>query len=133
MKFRHYLIGIVVAVTMVGCTSKDTIPPIPPKSKVAVEGQIRTYAEMEDKLNSIRNPIGGEKIGKQKRGMSSEVDTLLRDTRRYKGTISRFEKAQLLALKKVKRHRKRKQKFKKVIKKDTIEKVNEYENQLKYY
>jgi len=134
MKFRDYLMGAVLVVMTVGCTSKDTIPPMPPKSETTVESTVRTYAEMESKLSSIRNPIGGEKIGKQKRGMSTEVDTLLNDTKKYRGKISRFEKAQLLALSKMKKHKKyRKMRVAKTKKKNTIDMVNEYENKLKYY
>ena len=140
---KKYVIGGVLALLFVGCTGKDKIPPMPPKSeKTAIEEQ-RTIAQMQEKLENIRNPIVGENISEQKRDAKQEIDRLIGDASRYKKEVSSFEKAQLLAYKKAKKtyHHKLKKSGKKVKKstqvtkpkKETIDMVNEYENRLKYY
>jgi len=141
MKLKQYISTTLLVFMIAGCTGKDKVPPMPPKNDKKEDLKVRTYTEMENKLDSIRNPIGGEKIGEQKRDMSENVDTLLNETNSYKQSISRFEKAQLLALKKTKKHRlykkSRQAKVEKIKaekkKKDTIDMVNVYENKLKYY
>ena len=137
--FKNYVLVGVLALMFVGCTGKDTIPPMPPKDKEAVIEEIRTIDQLQSKLERIRNPIEGENVGKQKRDARKEVDTLLGDAKQYKKKVFRFEKAQLLAYKKAKKSYKHKLKRsgkkikKKLVKKETINMVNEYENKLKYY
>jgi len=141
--FGRYVVVGICAVWLVGCTGKDTIPPMPPKSEKTQLEESRTLADMQSKLERIRNPIEGENISEQKRDARDEIDTLLGDAQSYKGKVSRFEKAQLSALKnakksykhKLKKHRKKQAKAIVVYKKnkDTIDMVNEYENKLKYY
>ena len=140
---KRYVMAGVLIVMVAGCTSKDTIPPMPPKSETTQVEEVRTVAQLESKLDRIRTNIEGEDISRQKRDARHEIDTLLGDAKQYKRKISRFEKAQLLAYKKAKisyRH-KLKRSGKKVHKplvvnkqkKETINMVNEYENKLKYY
>ena len=140
---KNYITGAILIVMVAGCTSKDTIPPMPPKSKTTQAEEVRTVAELESKLERIRTPIEGEEVSHQRRDARHEVETLIGDTKQYKSKISRFEKAQLLAYKKAKvsYRRKLKRSGKKVHtslvenkeKKETINMVNEYENKLKYY
>lgn len=138
--YRNYVITGVLTLFFVGCTSKDTIPPMPPKDKKAVVEEIRTMNQLQTKLERIRNPIDGENIGKQKKDAKEEIDALLSDATRYKRKVSSFEKSQVLAYKKAKKSYKhklkrsgKKSKKKSVVKKETINMVNEYENKLKYY
>ena len=138
--YRKYAIAGVLTLFFVGCTGKDTIPPMPPKDKKAVIEEIRTMGQLQNKLERIRKPIEGEDVGEQKRDAGKEIDTLLGDAKRYKKKVSRFEKAQLLAYKKAKKSYKHKLKRsgkkieqKPLEKKETINMVNEYENKLKYY
>jgi len=138
---KNYIVLGSLVLLVTGCTSKDTIPPMPPKDPKAVAQKVRTVSQLESKLDLIRNPIGGEDVGEQKKNAQEKVDTLLSDAKEYKGQISRFEKAQLLAYKKAKHSygRKLKRSGKKIKKKsvkdkeETINMVNEYENKLKYY
>ncbi len=140
---RKYMIGGVFTLFFVGCTGKDKIPPMPPKSEKTVVEEQRTLAQMQEKLENIRNPIGGENISEQKQDAKQEIDRLIGDASRYKKEVSSFEKAQLLAYKKAKKsyHTKLKKRGKKVKKstqevkqtQETIDMVNEYENRLKYY
>jgi len=139
--FKNYIVLGSLVLMVAGCTSKDTIPPMPPKDQKATVEEVRTVDQLQSKLERIRNPISGEDMGEQKRDAREEIDTLLSDAKRYKGKISRFEKAQLLAYKKAKHSYRRKLKHsgKKITKeaikekKETINMVNEYENKLKYY
>jgi len=138
---KQYVIFASLIPLLIGCTSKDTIPPMPPKDEKAVVEEVRTVDQLQSKLERIRNPIGGEDVSKQKQDARKEIDTLLSETKHYKGKISRFEKAQLLAYKKAKHSyvHKIKRSGKKITKKpakeqkETIDMVNEYENKLKYY
>jgi len=138
--YKKYLITGVLTLFFVGCTGKDTIPPMPPKDEKTIVEEMRTRGELQSKLERIRNPIEGEDVGEQKRDAREEIDTLLGDAKRYKKKVSRFEKAQLLAYSKAKKSYKYKLKRsgkkiqkKPLEKKETIDMVNEYENKLKYY
>ena len=138
--YKKYLITGVLTLFFVGCTGKDTIPPMPPKDEKAIVEEMRTRGELQSKLERIRNPIVGEDVGEQKKDARKEIDTLLGDAKRYKKKVSRFEKAQLLAYSKAKKSYKYKLKRsgkkiqkKPLEKKETINMVNEYENKLKYY
>jgi len=138
--YKKYVLAGVLTLFFVGCTGKDTIPPMPPKDEKAIVEEIRTKDELQSKLERIRNPIVGEDVGEQKKDARKEIDTLLGDAKRYKKKVSRFEKAQLLAYKKAKKSYKHKLKRsgkkieqKPLEKKETINMVNEYENKLKYY
>lgn len=140
---KNYIIASICMLWIVGCTSKDTIPPMPPKSEKTLIKDNRTISEMEAKLNTIRNPIKGENIYKQKKNARREVDSLLGDAKSYKRKISRFEKAQIIAFKKAKKEYKhnlkkhRKKRSKQVVvyrkNKETSKMVDTHETKLKYY
>jgi len=139
----RYMIIAVIAMLLAGCTGKDKIPPMPPEHTKTEIDIKRTQEEMQRKLERIRmrKPIQGDELSSQKQNARKEIDTLLHEAKAYKGEISRFENAQLLALRKVKkihkiRHKKRKlDPNKKLTEKETqtIDMVKEYENRLKYY
>jgi len=138
--YRNYGIAGVLILLFAGCTGKDKIPPMPPKSEKTAVEELRTVAQMQNKLERIRNPIAGEQIGEQKSDARKEIDTLIGETKNYKSKVSDFEKAQVTAYKKAKKSYKhklkksgKKTKKKSVEKKETIDMVNEYENKLKYY
>jgi len=128
MKFKKYLMGILAVGMMAGCTSKDTIPPMPPKDKASAKIKVRTYEEMENKLSSLRKPINGTQISKQKREASKEINTLLKDAKKYKRKVSAFEKAHPVKIKSSK-----KRKYVKVHKPSKKHGNSHDENQLKYY
>jgi len=132
--FKRYVVVGILGLLLIGCTSKETIPSKPPKNKTIQTEEVRSVTQMESKLKRIRNPIEGEDISAQKKDAKHEIDTLLNNTRRYKNKLSRFEKIQVSRKKSYRcKRKKNNKKTKQKSKKKKTNKVNNYENKLKYY
>lgn len=125
-----YIVMASILLFVSACTHKERIPMTPPKVEEKPK-EVRTLAQMKDKLKSLRKPIAGVYLSKQKRTLSRDVDVLLRDTRDYNNRVQKFETLH----KRPKRVIKKRKPIPKVMKVEEIEipKESSDVSQLKYY